>query len=472
MNRNNFRKELLKKCKTISILDVASKRMEVSVVGKRAIGLCPFHDDKNPNSFSLDLQKNRYICYACGVKGDVIDFVSNLDGTSVTETTLNLAEEYQILSSEQIEEFKSKKEVQGEMSKGISNVNVDIKPTVPLDMVLVDKVYQVFSRGNTLIGGPKLSKAHLDKLRNERGLSDKEIEDAGFFTFPSMSILKSFYQHLYSEFHLTPFDVKNVPGLFWGMWNENKVVDSDGSFGLEPGGCFTPVLFQKVEGIGFPLKDASGKIIAIQYRNDKAVKGQPRYKLFSTSQYAGEEGDKRFGANSGAPQDVSFPNSNRVRKTLFITEGKFKALAINRFFNSATISAQGVCSITGIESQVNEMKEAREFRNIMVAFDGDSFSNDAVFGQLMKLCHTLEESTKLPVYLAIWEKKFGKGIDDVILNHNENKLMSVDFDVVSEELDGYLEKIRKMPARNGGRQKVMIDVMNYILSNNTKRAAQ
>lgn len=36
--------------------------------------VCPFHPDKNP-SCKVD---NRYYCFGCGAKGDVIDFVGNL----------------------------------------------------------------------------------------------------------------------------------------------------------------------------------------------------------------------------------------------------------------------------------------------------------------------------------------------------------------------------------------------------------
>jgi hypothetical protein len=37
---------------------------------------CPFHDDKTP---SFSVKKNRFICFACGVKGDSIDFVQKMN---------------------------------------------------------------------------------------------------------------------------------------------------------------------------------------------------------------------------------------------------------------------------------------------------------------------------------------------------------------------------------------------------------
>ena len=37
-------------------------------------GLCPFHDDRNP-SFFVDAQTQRFVCFGCKARGDVIDFV-------------------------------------------------------------------------------------------------------------------------------------------------------------------------------------------------------------------------------------------------------------------------------------------------------------------------------------------------------------------------------------------------------------
>ena len=37
-------------------------------------GACPFHDDRTP-SFFVDVQTERFVCFGCKVRGDVIDFV-------------------------------------------------------------------------------------------------------------------------------------------------------------------------------------------------------------------------------------------------------------------------------------------------------------------------------------------------------------------------------------------------------------
>src|SRR5229473_4871755 len=37
-------------------------------------GLCPFHADRNP-SFFVDVERQRFVCFGCKARGDVIDFV-------------------------------------------------------------------------------------------------------------------------------------------------------------------------------------------------------------------------------------------------------------------------------------------------------------------------------------------------------------------------------------------------------------
>ena len=47
---------------------------------------CPFHDDKHP---SMKIDKN-YHCFACGVGGDAIDYVSRMFGLSQYDAALKL----------------------------------------------------------------------------------------------------------------------------------------------------------------------------------------------------------------------------------------------------------------------------------------------------------------------------------------------------------------------------------------------
>lgn len=56
------------------IVDVISDVVKLKRTGRNYVGLCPFHNDKNP-SFSVSQDKQIYKCFSCGEAGNVITFV-------------------------------------------------------------------------------------------------------------------------------------------------------------------------------------------------------------------------------------------------------------------------------------------------------------------------------------------------------------------------------------------------------------
>jgi DNA primase len=57
----------------------------------RYLGLCPFHTEKTP-SFNVNVSMQRYKCFGCGVGGDVIHFVQEIERISFVEALKMLAE--------------------------------------------------------------------------------------------------------------------------------------------------------------------------------------------------------------------------------------------------------------------------------------------------------------------------------------------------------------------------------------------
>ncbi len=55
-------------------------------VKRNGLACCPFHDDKHP---SMKIDKN-YHCFACGVGGDAVDYVSRMFGLSQYDAALKL----------------------------------------------------------------------------------------------------------------------------------------------------------------------------------------------------------------------------------------------------------------------------------------------------------------------------------------------------------------------------------------------
>jgi len=74
--------------RTIESYGVKLKRMGST---GRYLGLCPFHTEKTP-SFNVNSTMQRYKCFGCGVGGDVLNFVMELDRVSFVEALKQLAE--------------------------------------------------------------------------------------------------------------------------------------------------------------------------------------------------------------------------------------------------------------------------------------------------------------------------------------------------------------------------------------------
>ena len=74
-----------------SILDVLDRfRIAVEGSGLSRRACCPFHEDRVP-SFRVYLNTNRYYCFGCGAKGDVIELVQRLEGVSFRQALQRLA---------------------------------------------------------------------------------------------------------------------------------------------------------------------------------------------------------------------------------------------------------------------------------------------------------------------------------------------------------------------------------------------
>ncbi|MDQ6838205.1 MAG: DNA primase, partial [Actinomycetota bacterium] len=59
-------------------------------VGRRWVGLCPFHAERSP-SFGLNAEEGLYYCFGCRASGDVITFVRELDHLDFAEAVEYLA---------------------------------------------------------------------------------------------------------------------------------------------------------------------------------------------------------------------------------------------------------------------------------------------------------------------------------------------------------------------------------------------
>ena len=61
---------------------------------------CPVHKEKTP-SFSVDVKKNKFRCFGCGIGGDAIDFIKETKGLNYSEACgylgVEVNEEYKVI---------------------------------------------------------------------------------------------------------------------------------------------------------------------------------------------------------------------------------------------------------------------------------------------------------------------------------------------------------------------------------------
>ena len=78
---------------SIDIVKVVGEYVRLRRVGAtgRYLGLCPFHQEKTP-SFNVNQTRQFYKCFGCGVGGDVLKFVMEIDGLTFPEALKLLAE--------------------------------------------------------------------------------------------------------------------------------------------------------------------------------------------------------------------------------------------------------------------------------------------------------------------------------------------------------------------------------------------
>jgi DNA primase len=72
------------------LVALASEHLALKRVGKRFVGLCPFHSEKTP-SFSVNPELNLFYCYGCQASGDAITFVREVEHLDFVDAVERLA---------------------------------------------------------------------------------------------------------------------------------------------------------------------------------------------------------------------------------------------------------------------------------------------------------------------------------------------------------------------------------------------
>lgn len=417
MNITNF-DELRDAVKAnLNIVEVLRNYTEVDYRGN---GICPFHSDTRKGNFKVYSNTNRYKCFACGANGDALQVIQLQRGKDFITTIYELGYElglicedemknkrimpnvraYKELKTNGVKQYKhapKKQEVYKSTSK---------KELTDDEISLFDITYRIFSK---YCGLDESDMEHLicDRMVGSDRLSDyfsiRNVKEKGAIEKTVSLLEKKGY---------TKEDIIKVPGFALNKKGE-------------------VCLASYVRGIGMKARNAEGKVVGIQVRTELEDK---KYLWLSSS--------SKGGASCSTPIAVEYPKNiieNGIlniektiadtNDTICITEGKFKATAMAREFNSVSI---GIAGINNWRKKVRKdyqlISSKKNFKNLVVFPDADCCYNPSIFIQFKEMLALELQGIKQEVYIAHWNIKYGKGIDDVIHTGEEQAIKYLKFE--------------------------------------------
>ena len=101
--------EILEK---IDLVEIVSEYVKLKKSGKSYKALCPFHPEKTP-SFFVHPEKQIFHCFGCGIGGNAVKFLMNIEKISFYEALKILAKKagIEISKSADIKENSEKKKI-------------------------------------------------------------------------------------------------------------------------------------------------------------------------------------------------------------------------------------------------------------------------------------------------------------------------------------------------------------------------
>ena len=290
------------------IVDVISQYVHLKRSGRNYFGLCPFHNEKSP-SFSVSPDKQIFHCFGCGVGGNVITFISKIEGLNFIETVQMLAERANIQLPTLENNIDSKKEI------------------------LKDKVYKVneftaeFYHQNLYKPQAKPAQEYVKK----RQLSNETLKSfrIGF---------SGRFDELYKELKKQGFNEEEI--LESGLVNKND----RGQY-----------IDRYRNRLMFPICDARGKVIAFGGR--VLDDSKPKY-INSPENIVYSKGRNLFGLNVAKKGDT---------KRLLIVEGYMDVISLHQRGITNVVAPLG----TALTEQQGWLLR-KNAEQIILSFDSDA----------------------------------------------------------------------------------------------------
>ena len=336
----------------VRLEEVVARYVELRSRGNYLTGRCPFHQDGGRPNFVVYKESQSYICFVCGAKGDVIDFLVQKEGITKSEAIHQLSGQVAATPVSRSPVILSDHQDSG-------------------DVVVRDGAYRA------LLSLLDLSTTHEESLL-ARGLSPAAIAANAYRTLPKEGI-----GAVVDALVERGVDLTGVPGFAISRRSNRWWL-------------YGP------PGILVPVRGVRGRIIGMQVRVDG---GRSKYVWLSTP-----DSDTRYGgSSSGAPCHVAGREFVRRKGVVWVTEGPLKADVASYFLRAPVLGVAGVTSWR----KMLPIAQALEPERVLLAFDQDEqVETRQAVERNLTAARVRMQHAGIHVLTATWKQ--GKGIDDAL----------------------------------------------------------
>ncbi|MCX7998500.1 MAG: DNA primase [Leptospiraceae bacterium] len=320
MVHNNVRERIKREVRIESFI---SRYVKLKQIGKRFLGLCPFHKEKTP-SFTVSPSLGIFHCFGCGKSGDIFSFVQEyekVDFKKALEILANYAGIPLEVSIPQEKEQKKKEE-----------------------LYTLNYEFMNYFKSNLHAEVGRFARNYL----TERGLSSSDLESFSLgFALPGYNNLETLLENN-SE--------KIQKALLLGLIKQR-----------EKGGYYD--FFRN--RIIFPILDANGKVAGFggrifQESEEAKYINSPQSPIY-------DKGKMFYGLYQALP-------SCRETRTAILVEGYLDVIGLH------SKGIRNVVAPLGTSLTQNQVKILRNYvNNLIICFDGDPAGRKAAF-RAVEIC--------------------------------------------------------------------------------------
>ena len=385
----------------LKVSDIVGSVVKLTKRGKEFVGLSPFTNEKTP-SFTVNDEKGFYHCFSSGEHGGMFDFLIKVEKLTFGDAVRKLA------AKAGMQEYKFSKESVEQEKK--------IKRSEKIFQLFFNYCYKnIFTEENKL---------HLDYLLNR-------------------SLKKSTLEHFQVGFC---DDSNRASDHFLKLGYTDKELIETGLFYLnEQKKTLVPRFKNRIV---FPIKNLFGEFIGCGGRT--VLSSVPAKYINSPETVFFKKGNNLYNFNNAK-------NENKNADYLLIVEGYMDVVSL---YNH---DIKNVCASLGTAITDNQINLAwRNFKNIIICFDGDSSGSAAAYRAAEKLIKISKPNHTVSFMIMPqgldpddYVNKFGKEGFDQMINRKKDITEFV-FDYNTRQLKDY------SPSSLAELEKKLVDIADTI----------